>query len=526
MRGAVASGSHYSARIAAEILRRGGSAADAAIAGVAASFAGECVLNNPGAGSIATIREPDGRVITLDGFAAMPGLGADGVLDRDRLDFRLKTLEWGGTRPSFHVGRGAVAVPGTIAALAALHERYGTMPWSELLQPTTRIAREGIELSPSLADICRVLEPINTDTPELRAIFGEPGRYYTDPLLRLTALGDFLERLGEEGAASAYTGNIARAIVRDQQERGGMITTRDLAEYCVLEGAPLRLPVGEWNVFTPPPPSLGGTMVIAMLALWFDAAVHPPLHSAPWVHRWATIIEAVNGAREIVAELSSRHAGDSAALCAAVRRELAPIIREHLDSRRPLPPGTTRRVPGNTTHLTTADQTGLAIAITSSPGESAGFLVPGIGMAMNNMLGEEDVVHGGHHPPPGARLTTMMAPAISVRGDGTFLIYGSGGTTRIRTAISQFTAAAIEAGLPLESAVEAWRCHYEHGELQVEQPGPPEVLQALEEMGYGIRHWARRANYFGGVHAIGRTATGAFMAKGDPRRDGCAVVVE
>ncbi|MBI5154589.1 gamma-glutamyltransferase, partial [Candidatus Poribacteria bacterium] len=132
--------------------------------------------------------------------------------------------------------------------------------------------------------------------------------------------------------------------------------------------------------------------------------------------------------------------------------------------------------------------------------------------------------------PAGHRLATMMSPGIAIRdggsGAGEVVAFGSGGALRIRSSISQFISHLAHDNLELRGAVDAWRYHYEEAELHVEGPRPEGFIAELRAMGYTVRHWPSRSSYFGGLHAVSRSAAGTMTAAADARRDGEAAVVE
>ena len=180
---------------------------------------------------------------------------------------------------------------------------------------------------------------------------------------------------------------------------------------------------------------------------------------------------------------------------------------------------------GSTTHLAVMDADGVCATVTCSNGSCSGVVVPGTGMHLNNMLGEEDLnPHGFHRNPPGERVPSMMAPTVVLRDGAPEMALGSAGSNRIRSAIVQTVAAVIDGGMDAQSAVDAPRLHVEDDLVDAE-PGVDEAaLRALEEGGWRLRRWEERNLYFGGVQAVVRDpATGELSGGGDPRRGGVVV---
>jgi gamma-glutamyltranspeptidase/glutathione hydrolase len=170
------------------------------------------------------------------------------------------------------------------------------------------------------------------------------------------------------------------------------------------------------------------------------------------------------------------------------------------------------------------DTEGNIASMTTSNGECSGDLVPGTGILLNNMLGEDDLHPGGFHAtPPGVRVASMMAPTVVLAPDGRAeLVLGSGGSKRIRTAILQVVAAIVDGGLPVGEAVAAPRLHWDTDHVEVEPGWPGDVVDALTAR-WPVNTWPELDIYFGGVHAVTPGLDGG--AAGDPRRDGAAAQV-
>jgi gamma-glutamyltranspeptidase/glutathione hydrolase len=179
---------------------------------------------------------------------------------------------------------------------------------------------------------------------------------------------------------------------------------------------------------------------------------------------------------------------------------------------------------GSTTHIAVLDRQGWACSVTCSNGEGAGIVVPGTGVHLNNMLGEQDLNPlGFHQHPPGRRLPSMMAPTMALRDGVPELALGSAGSNRIRSAILQTIVRVVDDGVRAGDAVRAPRVHFEDGVVYAE---PGVDTSALEAAGRDISRFRERNLFFGGVQAVERDAEGRFWGGGDPRRGGAAIVVE
>jgi gamma-glutamyltranspeptidase/glutathione hydrolase len=206
----------------------------------------------------------------------------------------------------------------------------------------------------------------------------------------------------------------------------------------------------------------------------------------------------------------------------AMQRERTPGFLEGLDEPDFLERFLAWRL-GSTTHVAVLDGAGGACSVTCSNGEGAGIVVPGTGIHLNNMLGEQDLNPlGFHRLAPGRRLPSMMAPTAVLRDGTPELVLGSAGSNRIRSAILQTIVGVIDRGLRAGEAVRAPRLHYEDGVVYAE---PGIAVGAFEAAGHGIAPFRGLNLFFGGVQAVERDpATGAFSGGGDPRRGGAAVV--
>ncbi|MDT8345438.1 MAG: gamma-glutamyltransferase, partial [Thermohalobaculum sp.] len=180
-----------------------------------------------------------------------------------------------------------------------------------------------------------------------------------------------------------------------------------------------------------------------------------------------------------------------------------------------------------TTQISVVDGQGLGVSLTLTNGEGAGLVLPGTGIVPNNMLGEDDLVPGDPlNWQPDQRLASMMAPLAASWPDGRVALMGSGGSSRIRTALAQVLVGVIDRGLPLGAAIDAPRVHAEGREpmVDVELEGLPDAARAALMAAFPEAcGWPARSMFFGGVHAVIRDARGSVDAAGDPRRDGVAI---
>jgi gamma-glutamyltranspeptidase/glutathione hydrolase len=174
------------------------------------------------------------------------------------------------------------------------------------------------------------------------------------------------------------------------------------------------------------------------------------------------------------------------------------------------------------------DDAGTSASVTCSNGSSSGVVVPGTGLHLNNMLGEEDLNPLGFHlHEPGRRVPSMMAPTLVLREGRPEAVLGSAGSNRIRSAILGTLLGIVDLGLGAQDAVDRPRVHPEAGVVHAEPGVDPAALAALERDGWIVQRWTERNLYFGGAQAVARDpVTGELSGGGDPRRGGATVRVE
>jgi len=488
-RGVVAAGHPETARAGADVLRAGGNAVDAAVAAVLASLAAEPLLTGLGAGGYMLVVLPGSEPRLLDFFVEAPGRGADPDAREELVPI---SVSFGDAIQVFNVGPASVGTYGIPAGLADAAARFGSLPLTELAAPAVALARGGIEVNAVQAYVIEILGEIATSTPECAALFAPEGRLLREgDTFRNPDLAAALELLGRDGAAPFYTGEVAAAVIDWLDDRGAMLTTADLAAYRVVDREPVRVAYRGRDVVTNPPPSAGGTLIAYALALLERS--REPLTAARLVD-----------------------------VMAAAQNERTPEFLDGLDDPGFLDRFLASRL-GSTTHVSVLDAAGGACSVTCSNGEGSGIVVPGTGLHLNNMLGEQDLNPlGFHRHPPGRRMPSMMSPTMVLGEAGPELVLGSGGSNRIRSAIIHAIVNVLDHGMDVAAAVRAPRLHFEDGVVYAE-PGVD-----VDELGRGEAALARFRElnlFFGGVHAVARDpATGELSGGGDPRRGGSVAV--
>jgi gamma-glutamyltranspeptidase/glutathione hydrolase len=459
----VAAGHPATAEAGLEILQEGGSAVDAAVAAALASCVAETVMTGIAGGGYAVVVEAgSGAAQVLDFFVSVPGLGrppARPVLEELAVPFGEELVH-------YFVGAATCAVPGVPAGLDELWRRSGTLPWARLVEPAQRLAAEGLSMPPAHAKCLAMLAPVMT----LR----EGGRIYS-PGGRLLEAGDRLDQPGlvaalevmaAEGARTFYEGTLAESLLGLMEERGGLVTSRDLAAYRVEWAEPAEVAYAGVRVQTRS----------GLSQLTDTLAALPPLRGT-----------SASGRALVLARLLA-----------------APLY--------------SGRTYEHTTNLCAVDAAGDACVITTSLGLGSGDFLPGYDVHLNSMLGESDLLVGPLEP--GKRMASMMSPTVALDGDGLVLAGGAAGGTRLRPALAQVLSGILDEGLAPQAAVDRPRLH-STGEIVHLEPGFEEsAVEALAGDGYDVRLWDEQHHYFGGVSVVAREGAAA-----DPRRSGLALAL-
>ena len=531
MSSVVAAGHALTVATAEDVLRAGGNAYDAVIAALATSFVAEPVLSSPGGGGFLLAAPVGERARVYDFFVQTP---------RERrpaedVEFHPVMADFGPAQQEFHIGRGTVATPGMMRGIAEIHADLATVPLRELVAPACRLAIEGVTVSEHQAYLCGVVEAIIGASEACRSIFAsveapeglaQAGERSTNPML-----ADALEAIAVEGADLFYRGEIAASLVADMAG-GGHLGAADLAGYRVEKRTPLSLDYRGARILTNPPPSSGGTLIGFGLDL---LGAHDAGAGGEGVDAGAIRLGAAGlGAGSFGAERfgSAAHVGRLAAVMEATA---AARIEHSIEALASLDPASVQRWRGQvawrarafrgTTQVSVIDAAGNLASATVSNGEGSSYVIPGTGIVMNNMLGEDDLNPGGFHRwTPDARMTSMMAPTALAWRDGRRVVTGSGGSNRIRTALLQVLVNLVDFAMDVEEAVIAPRIHMEGSFLSVEGGFDPERIAPVLAAWPDHQLWDASNVFFGGAHTVASGPRGVEGA-GDPRRGGaCAII--
>ncbi|HBH29187.1 MAG: gamma-glutamyltransferase [Desulfofustis sp. PB-SRB1] len=500
----VASGHTLVSEAGATILKEGGNAFDAVVAaGFAAAVAEPSLTSLGGGGLLVGYDQRRGQSLFFDFFVNTPGMGRKP--QRDNLHFFPVTIQFSGSTQDFNVGLGSVAVPGNLKGLIHVHRRLGRMGLAQVIAPARELAR-GHTLNKQQGNFFSLLYPILTMTERGRSLYERDGRFVQagDTIKNPDAVS-FFDQLAHDHGREFYEGELARRIDTEMRAGGGLLSAEDLRAYEVYERKPLAINYRDYRLLTCPGPSVGGAMIGLSLSLLE--------HSGVGAQRWgdgAYLVRTLGLMREVERLRADGFSADShlSSFLADHAAVTSSIDRIRLFSR-------------GTTHISVADKMGNCASMTFSNGEGSGYIAPGTGVMLNNMMGEDDLHPDGFHlDPPGLRVASMMSPSLLIKDETVRLVIGSGGSKRIRTSMGQVLSQVFDYGRSLTEAVEAPRLFWDGEAVQIEPGFSDEALAELKRYA-PINVWDDLDVYFGGVHAVIPGETGA----GDPRRGGSVVEV-
>jgi gamma-glutamyltranspeptidase/glutathione hydrolase len=531
-----------STRAGLAMLALGGNAVDAAVASAFAASVTQPYSAGIGGGAFMLLHLAGGETIAIDARETAPAAATrdmyvhPGVAERASLKGPL-----------------AVATPGLVAGLALALERYGTMSLAEVLEPAIDLARRGFEIGPNHVETLEWVRERGFPErfPETARIQFPPPGTPLEPGWRLVQrdLARTLGHIADHGPAGFYRGPVARAIADDMVKSGGILSAEDLARYAPAVREPLRSSYRGYEIVTFPPPSSGVTLIQALNILeGFDLGRHGSGSSAS-IHRMAEALKlafadraAFLGDADFV-EIPT-HRLVSKGYAAAQRARINP-------PRWRRPPWTWGRSevairvesPGNalndagTTHLSTSDAAGNAVAITMTINTlfGSGMTVPGLGIVLNNEMDDFSVAkavpnvyglidtQGANAIAPGKRPLSSMTPTIALRDGALFMVTGSPGGPRIVSSTLLSLVNVMDFGMTVQEAVSAPRFHHqwEPDKLYLEPAPPADVVEALRARGHAVQiqdwHWSA-------TEAITvDPETGWHRGGSDPRRDGLAL---
>ncbi|ERT20384.1 gamma-glutamyltranspeptidase [Pseudomonas putida SJ3] len=527
--GAVAAPDQYGAQVAADILKKGGNAVDAAVATAFTLAVTYPEAGNIGGGGFMTLFV-DGKPYFLDYREVAPKAATRNMYLDDKGEV-IENLSLVGVR--------AAGVPGTVMGLWEAHQKFGKLPWSELLTPAIGYAKNGFKVAEKQYQYRNDAQGMFKTATNFNDYFGnmKVGELFKQPEMAQT-----LERIADKGVSEFYQGKTADLLVAQMQADKGLITKDDLKDYKAVWREPMAVSWRGNVVYTAPPPSSGGVALAQLLGIKEDRAADfkgVAHNSAQYIHLLAEIEKRVFADR-------ADYLGDPAFTKVPVDQLVA---KDYLAKRaaqvNPKAISDTDKVkpglePHQTTHFSIVDKQGNAVSntYTLNLDYGSGVVVKGAGFLLNDEMDDFSAKPGAANAfgvvggdanaiEPGKRMLSSMSPSLMTRDGKVELVIGTPGGSRIFTSIFQVMNNMYDYGMPLDKAVAAQRVHHQllpkdtiYFDSYAPLTGP--VADELKKMGYVLEDQGWE---MGDIQAI-RVDGAKLETASDPRGRGVGMIVK
>lgn len=527
--GAVAAPDQYGAQVAADILKKGGNAVDAAVATAFTLAVTYPEAGNIGGGGFMTLFV-DGKPYFLDYREVAPKAATRNMYLDDKGEV-IENLSLVGAR--------AAGVPGTVMGLWEAHQKFGKLPWSELLTPAIGYAKNGFKVAEKQYQYRNDAQGMFKTATNFNDYFGnmKVGELFKQPEMAQT-----LERIAAKGVSEFYQGKTADLLVAQMQADKGLITKDDLKDYKAVWREPMAVSWRGNVVYTAPPPSSGGVALAQLLGIKEDRAADfkgVAHNSAQFIHLLAEIEKRVFADR-------ADYLGDPAFTKVPVDQLVA---KDYLAKRaaqvNPKAISDTDKVkpglePHQTTHFSIVDKQGNAVSntYTLNLDYGSGVVVKGAGFLLNDEMDDFSAKPGAANAfgvvggdanaiEPGKRMLSSMSPSLMTRDGKVELVIGTPGGSRIFTSIFQVMNNLYDYGMPLDKAVAAQRVHHQllpkdtiYFDSYAPLTGP--VADELKKMGYVLEDQGWE---MGDIQAI-RVDGAKLETASDPRGRGVGMIVK
>ena len=517
--GIVATNQPLASQAGAQVLARGGSAADAAIAANAVMGVVEPMSN--GIGGDLFVIYWDAKSGTLTGLNAS-GWSAKGQT--------IEFLTSKGFSSMPQQGIQSVTVPGCVDGWEKLHQRFGRLPWAELFKPAIYYASNGFPVTELVQQAWRNLISKLSQDSISRSIFLPEGAVpAVGQVFRNTALAKALQQIAGGGAAAFYKGAIAKMIIELSEYDGGTLTAADFAEYQAEWVTPIKTDYRGWTVYELPPNSQG-VAALEMLNIMEKFPLPKMKASSPEAFHLKIESQklAYQDLARYVADPRFAKVPVEGMLAKPYATERAGLI-DQKEAKCEVSPGNPLPAGGDTIYLTVIDRDGNIVSLIQSlyNGFGSGVSVPEFGFYLQNRgaLFTLDPKHPNALAPRKRPFHTII-PAFMEKGN-LHMGFGIMGGFNQAQAHAQFVSNVVDHGMNIQAALEAARfTKLDLGgcEVSIEDRLPPETLDTLREMGHKLDVLTGFDSAMGGGHVVMRdTATGVNYGASSPRKDGAAV---
>lgn len=518
-RGVVATSQTLAAQAGAQILARGGSAADAAIAANAVMGVVEPMSNGVGGDLFAIVRD--------EKTGKLSGLNASGWAPEK---LTIEYLRKKGYRDMPQLGIDSVTVPGCVRGWEELHKKFGRLPWAELFKPAIYYARNGFPVAEFISAYWKAGQAKLEKDPNARRVFlpggatPQVGQVFSNP-----EYARALELIASNGAEAFYKGEIARAILKTSDRLGGVMKAEDLAEFRAEWVEPISTTYRGWTVYELPPNGQG-MAALEMLNIMerFPLGEYGPLSPQAWHVKMEAQKLAYADLRRYNADPRFAKVPDKTLISkpwAEARAKTLDMNRARCD----VEPGDASRFHGDTIYLTVADRDGNIVSLIQSlyEGFGSGVIVDDFGIALQNRGGLFllDPAHPDALAPRKRPFHTII-PAYMEKGS-TRIGFGIMGGLNQPQAHAQFVSNVVDFGMNIQAALEAPRfTNRDFGgcKFLIEDRVPEAVREALISKGHMLEvHGAFATSMGGGQAVLHDSAAGVNYGASDARKDGAAV---
>ncbi|XP_073322250.1 gamma-glutamyltransferase 5a [Pagrus major] len=507
-RAAVAADSGRCSQIGRDILQRGGSAVDGAIAALLCTSVMNPQSMGIGGGSIFTVMDSSGKVKIINSRETVPR-----NFKTDLLQSCPKTFQ-------MMAGSHWIGVPGEIRGYEKAHKLYGKLPWADLFQPTIKLAREGFPVPLVQGRYISYID--SNETQKLRELFSDQNGNLlkAGDMVKFEKLADTLEVIAKKGADGFYTGRIAEDLISDIQEAGGTLTVQDLAEYAVTVTDAWAVPLGEYQMYIPPPPA-GGIILSLILNVMkgyhLSSASLSVEQKTRAYHHYIEAFKFANGLKKHIRDpqfsseqMAKKFTTDS----------FADHIRSLIREDRALDPEVYNITPSvdgvGTTHVSVLAEDGSAVSATSTINHIFGSKIfsPRTGIILNNELsdfcGRVEEMFPGEQPPSSMAPTVLKSPSKT-------LVIGSTGGSMITTGLASALMNHLWFGKSLKEAIAAPVVFVDSQNAAKFEPRfDKDVIEALVALGH---EQGTTKHFFNVVNAVEKQ-DGCICAVSDARKMG------
>ena len=476
--GMVVSSNKIASEVGIEILKKGGNAIDASVATAFALAVTHPTAGNIGGGGFIVFMDSSGMTTTID-FREKAPLKATANMFLDDDGNLPKGINLYGRESTVnHVGLKSVGVPGTVAGLYMAHQKYGKLPWAILVQPAIELAENGFDLPWSLSSAARFFAE-NSNIQFLKDYFRQDDGELTEfgENWKQPELASTLREIRDHGHDGFYKGKVAEEIAQYMKENGGIITMEDLEKYRAIERAPIKGSYEDYEIFSMPPPSSGGVVLVEMMNLMELADLDSiEFNSTEYVHLLAEVMRRAYADR-------AEHLGDpdfnlDTPIEKLISKEFAKKRFENIDMNNASVSDTTRFGQmydgSSTTHFSVIDKDGNAVSLTYTleHGYGSGMGSSKLGFIFNNEMGDFNPIPEltsttgliGTDPnliEPEKRMLSSMTPTIVAKDGKPYLIIGTPGGRTIINTVFQTILNVLAYDMRVDKAIDAMKIHHQ-----------------------------------------------------------------